>query len=108
MKLNIGQFYEILSYNLNAHVYLKTVSPVYMKTSLHCCKHELPHPFFAHMQTVVSAKVFYALPLTLWINVQCITIKLVLYILNSICQVTIIFLEMNCSVFLKKDSYCSV
>lgn len=79
-----------------------------MKTHLRCCKHEIPHSCFAHMQKVASPDVPSAVPLNIWIHMQIMTIKLILYILNPMCQVTIIFLQMNFSVFLKKERYLRV
>jgi hypothetical protein len=97
----------ILSCNLNAHIYLKTVI-TYMKNSLRCYKHELPHCCSARMQKVVNPNVLYAVPLTVCIHMQFIIIKFILYLLNPMCQVTIIFLQMNFCVFLKKEIYSSV
>lgn len=79
-----------------------------MKTSLRCYKHELPHSCSALMQKVVNPSVLYAVSLTLRIRMQFMTIKFTLYLLNSMCQITIVFLQMNFCVFLKKESYSSV
>jgi hypothetical protein len=87
---------------LNAHVYLKTLSPFYMKTPLCSCKHELSHACSAHMQKLFSLGVLYASPLTRWIHMLFMTIKLILDLVNSMCKVTNIFLQINFCVLLKR------